>query len=58
MAYDLLITHGTIVDGNGGPRFSADVAVRGGSIAALGKIDESAATLIDAAFRPARRPTS
>lgn len=49
MPYDLLITNGTIVDGNGGPRFSADVAVQGGSIAALGKIDGSAATVIDAA---------
>lgn len=49
MAYDLLITNGTIVDGNGGPRFNADVAVQGGSIAALGEIDGSAATVIDAA---------
>ncbi len=49
MPYDLLITNGTVVDGNGGPRFNADVAVQGGSIAALGKIDGSAATVIDAA---------
>lgn len=49
MAYDLLITNGTIVDGNGGARFNADVAVQGGSIAALGEIDGSAATVIDAA---------
>ena len=49
MPYDLLITNGTIVDGNGGPRFNTDVAVQGGSIAALGKIDGSAATVIDAA---------
>jgi len=49
MAYDLLITNGTIVDGNGGARFNADVAVQGGSVAALGKIDGSAATVIDAA---------
>jgi N-acyl-D-aspartate/D-glutamate deacylase len=49
MPYDLLITNGTIVDGTGGARFNADVAVRGGSIAALGKIDGSAATVIDAA---------
>lgn len=49
MAYDLLITNGTIVDGNGGARFNADAAVQGGSIAALGEIDGTAATVIDAA---------
>ena len=48
MAYDLLITNGTIVDGNGGSRFNADVAVQSGRIAALGKIEGSAATMIDA----------
>jgi N-acyl-D-aspartate/D-glutamate deacylase len=49
MPYDLLITNGTIVDGSGGPRFNADVAVQGGHIAALGKTGGSAATVIDAA---------
>ena len=49
MAYDLLITDGTIVDGNGGARFKGDVAVQGGRIAALGKIDGSAPKVIDAA---------
>lgn len=48
MPHDLLITNGTVVDGNGGPRFNADAAVQGGSNAALGKIDGSAATVIDA----------
>ncbi|MGH8700897.1 MAG: N-acyl-D-amino-acid deacylase family protein, partial [Burkholderiales bacterium] len=48
MTYDLLITNGTIVDGTGGARFHADVAVEGGRIAALGKIEGSAATVIDA----------
>ncbi len=48
MAYDLLITNGTIVDGNGGARFNADVAVQGVSVAAIGKLDRAAVTVIDA----------
>jgi len=55
MPYDLLITNGTIVDGTGGARFNADVVVKGGSIAALGKIDGSAATVIDAAIPNSKR---
>jgi N-acyl-D-aspartate/D-glutamate deacylase len=49
MAYDLLIRNGTIVDGTGSPRFTGDLAVQGGRIAALGKVEGSAATTIDAA---------
>ena len=49
MPYDLLITNGTVVDGTGAPRFKGDVAVRDSSIAALGKVEGSAATVIDAA---------
>src|SRR6266545_3475786 len=37
-AYDLLFTGGRVVDGTGAPSFSADVAVRGGRIAAVGKL--------------------
>ncbi|HEV2008617.1 MAG TPA: amidohydrolase family protein, partial [Burkholderiales bacterium] len=48
MTYDLLITNGTIVDGDGGARFNADVAVQGGRVAAIGKLDRSAETVIDA----------
>ena len=49
MTYDLLITNGTIVDGTGAPRFKGDVAVQGGKIAAVGKVQGAAAETIDAA---------
>jgi N-acyl-D-amino-acid deacylase len=49
MAYDLLIKNGTIIDGTGAPRFKGDVAVQGGRIAALGKVQGPAAGTIDAA---------
>lgn len=49
--YDLLIRNGKIVDGTGNPWFRADVAVRGGRIAAVGQIpaDAEAGTVVDAA---------
>ncbi len=43
MSYDLLIKNGTIVDGTGSPRFRADVAVSGGQIAEIGKIQKDLA---------------
>jgi N-acyl-D-amino-acid deacylase len=36
--YDLLLTGGRVVDGTGAPWFSADVAVRDGKIAAVGRL--------------------
>src|SRR6202162_2780020 len=36
--YDLLFTNSRVVDGTGAPWFSADVGVRGGRIAAVGKL--------------------
>ncbi len=49
MAYDLLIKNGTVIDGNGTPRFQADVASRDGKIVAIGKVEGSATNTIDAA---------
>jgi N-acyl-D-amino-acid deacylase len=46
--YDLLIRNGTVVDGTGGPRRQADVAIAGERIAAVGDADGEAAREIDA----------
>ena len=48
-SFDLVITNGTVVDGTGLPRRTADVGVREGRIAAIGFIDPSEGTrVIDA----------
>jgi N-acyl-D-aspartate/D-glutamate deacylase len=41
--YDLLITGGTLIDGTGAPRRTADVAVADGRVAALGRLAGAAA---------------
>jgi N-acyl-D-amino-acid deacylase len=47
--YDLVIRNGHIIDGTGSPWYSGDLAIRGGRIAALGKLDgASAKRTIDA----------
>ena len=46
--YDLIIRGGTVIDGTGGKRFVADVAVKGGRIAKVGQISEQATKEIDA----------
>ena len=48
-SFDLVITNGTVVDGTGLPRRTADVGIRDGRIAAIGFIDASdGARVIDA----------
>jgi N-acyl-D-aspartate/D-glutamate deacylase len=46
--YDLVIRGGTVVDGTGGAPFIANIAVRDGKIAAIGKVDSTGAQEIDA----------
>ncbi len=50
--FDLLIRNARVVDGTGNPWFRADVALRDGRIAAVGRLaDASAAQVVDAAGR-------
>ena len=39
--YDLLIRHARVVDGTGNPWYRADVAVKDGRIAAIGRLEGS-----------------
>ncbi len=45
---DLIIRGGTLIDGTGAPRRTADVGVADGTVVAVGRIDDSATTEIDA----------
>lgn len=47
-SFDLIIRGGTVVDGGGGDPFEADVGVRDGTIAEIGRIDDRGAEEIDA----------
>jgi len=50
--YDLIIEHGRVVDGTGAPWFAADVGIRAGHVAAIGRLDKATARQrIDAAGR-------
>lgn len=46
--YDIVIRHGRVIDGSGNPSCAADVAVKDGHIARIGRIDGTATTEIDA----------
>jgi N-acyl-D-amino-acid deacylase len=46
--YDVVIRHGRVVDGSGNPAFFADVAVKDGRIAGIGRINGRGKTEIDA----------
>lgn len=46
--HDLLIKNGTVIDGSGGARYRADVAISDGKITAIGRINERAKQTVDA----------
>jgi N-acyl-D-aspartate/D-glutamate deacylase len=48
MSYDLIVKNGMIVDGTGFARYRADVAIKGGTIAEIGRIRSAAAQTLDA----------
>jgi N-acyl-D-amino-acid deacylase len=48
MAHDLVIRGGTVVDGSGAQRFTADVAIKDGKIAEIGRVTAPASKTIDA----------
>src|SRR4051812_21869802 len=47
-SYDILIRHGRIVDGTGGPWYYGDLGIRDGKITAIGKLDGVAQRTLDA----------
>ena len=48
MAYDLIIKNGMVIDGSGFSRYRADLAVKDGAIAEIGRVNAAAARTIDA----------
>jgi N-acyl-D-aspartate/D-glutamate deacylase len=48
MGFDLVVRNGVVVDGTGGPRYRADLGVRHGRIARIGRIKERGRREVDA----------
>lgn len=48
MAHDLVIRGGTVVDGSGARRFTADIGIKDGMVAEIGRITSAASRIIDA----------
>lgn len=48
MDYDLVVRHGTLVDGSGAAPFAGDLAIKDGKIAAIGAVEGTGAREIDA----------
>jgi N-acyl-D-aspartate/D-glutamate deacylase len=46
--FDLVIRGGQVVDGSGAPGYTADIGIRGGHIAKIGRVTEMADRVIDA----------
>ncbi|MBK9168562.1 MAG: hypothetical protein IPM24_13985 [Bryobacterales bacterium] len=56
--YDLLIRNGRVADGTGNPTFRADIAIRGGRVAAMGKLAAAQAHRVIDAQAGSSRPAS
>ena len=46
--YDLVIKNGMVIDGSGGARYRADVAIQDGKVAAMGRVNDKGKRTIDA----------
>jgi len=46
--YDIVLRHGRVIDGTGNPAFFADVAIRDGRVAAMGRLTNEARLEVDA----------
>ena len=44
--YDILIRNGRVVDGSGNPWYDADIAIRDGCIAAMGRLEGASAPVV------------
>ena len=43
-AFDVIVRHGTVIDGSGTPRFDADLGIRNGHIVAIGDLSAGTAS--------------